>query len=265
MVPRQAATVERCSEASGASYNPDAREVAMAAMRRRSVTCSKLHRMATRLGKDTATAELCHLDYEADADAGPPPQPSAPALNGSAFPEAGRLLDETRRILGRAPAMEGAPVTTAPTLSPVMPRPHNATRLRAAEQHAGPEPCTRCGRNPGGEANCCGKGGAWEGACAHSYGALVMVSAHTWDEGWRACNAPAPAAAPAATAAQRGGEPKEALSPALGRAGASCVLSTLLSVSLVAPVRTARSSAACRHILHFAAMIVFRFHARVFK
>ena len=197
------ATVERCSEASGASYNPDAREVAMAAMRRRSVTCSKLHRMATRLGKDTATAELCHLDYEADADAGPPPQPSAPALNGSAFPEAGRLLDETRRILGRAPAMEGAPVTTAPTLSPVMPRPHNATRLRAAEQHAGPEPCTRCGRNPGGEANCCGKGGAWEGACAHSYGALVMVSAHTWDEGWRACNAPAPAAAPAATAAQR--------------------------------------------------------------
>jgi len=30
-----------------------------------------------------------------------------------------------------------------------------------------------------------------------------MASAHTWDEGWRACNAPAPAAAPAATAAQR--------------------------------------------------------------
>ena len=187
----------------------------MAAMRRRSVTCSKLHGLATRLGKDAATAELCHLDYEADADAGPadagpPPhgRHRAPALNGSAlngaaFPEAGRLLDETRRILGRAPSEEGAPATTAPTLSPVMPRPRNATRLRAVEPHAGPEPCTRCGRNPGGEANCCGKGGAWEGACAHSYGALVMVSAHTWDEGWRACNAPAPAAAPAATAAQR--------------------------------------------------------------
>ena len=183
------AVVERCSEASGAAYHADAREVAMAAMRRRTVTCAKLHSMATRLSKDPAVAEVCHLDYEADADAGPMPQPNAVAL---AAPETGGLDDEKH-------------VTTTPTLSPVMPRRYNATttRLRAVAQQSGPASCTRCGRNPGGEANCCGTGGAWEGSCAHSYGSLVMASAHTWDDGWKACNAVAPAAAPAATAAQR--------------------------------------------------------------
>ena len=187
------ATVERCSEASGASYNPDAREVAMAAMRRRSVTCSKLHRMATRLGKDTATAELCHLDYEADADAGPPPQPSATALNGSAArgraacgPRAvhavraqpgrrGQLLRQGRRVGGRVCALVRRARHGL--------RPHLGRGLEGL-QRAGPGGRARCDRRA------------------------------------------------------EGGEPKEALSPALGRAGASCVLSALLWVSLVAPVRT---------------------------
>ena len=192
------AVVERCSEASGASYHADAREVAMAAMRRRTVTCAKLHSMATRLSKDPAEAEVCHLDYEAGADAGPMPQPTAVALASSAAPGTGASYDETHRRLGEPP------VTSTPPLSPVMPRRYNATtRLRAVAQQSGPASCLRCGRNPGGDANCCGTGGAWEGSCAHSYGSLVMASAHTWDDGWKACNAVAPAAAPAVTAAQR--------------------------------------------------------------
>ena len=161
--------------------------------------------MATRLSKDLALAELCHLDYATDADAGPvlsamlqpapahahapapaqnppAPQQNAVAVGGSA-PEMVAFDDETHGIV--------------PTLSPVMPRRYNATTMLRALQ-LGTDSCPRCGRNPGGAANCCGTGGAWEGSCAHSYGSLVMEAAHTWDAGWRACNADAPKAMTAA-------------------------------------------------------------------
>jgi hypothetical protein len=96
------------------------------------------------------------------------------------------VYDDINEIFEENP--DGWAVKDSPDVSPTRRRgdkPSEEQQKARPNATAAVPQCHRCGEGTNGVANCCSKGGAWEGSCTVS---LNEGGAHTWVDGWEACN-----------------------------------------------------------------------------